>query len=43
MEVEDLPHPVRQKLASRARSAKTANLTEIDKVRRFPYGLKHLV
>jgi hypothetical protein len=40
MEVEDLAHPVRQQLAARA--AKPVDLSRIDKVRRFPYGLKQL-
>jgi L-Lysine epsilon oxidase N-terminal/L-lysine epsilon oxidase C-terminal domain len=43
IEVEDLPQPTRQKLASRARAAPRADLSSIDKVRRFPHGLKHLV
>lgn len=43
IEVEDLPQPVRQKLASRVRATKPADLSGIEKVRRFPYGLKQLV
>jgi L-Lysine epsilon oxidase N-terminal/L-lysine epsilon oxidase C-terminal domain len=42
IEVEDLPQPARRKLAARARAAEPADLTGIEKVRRFPYGLKLL-